>query len=529
LQEGKEYAFVIKPIASNPDYNVFIARLGETDIISGNRVTTQPAIGTLFASSNDRQYSAVQEEDIKYTMYLATFLNTSSGRATFKNELRDYLTIANTSGTFSRIGEEVHGETILTGTFATTNTQPVNTAVTFVQGITSGATGTISRFSPTQLRIRNVSRAKFLGGETIRIRNIGANSLDPASGRIIGVSNGGITSATTPIGRIVYYNDIGFSNTFLHLANVSYVNSGPASTSGRIFFANTYIRGQILGRTGYIAKMNNLRADVINFSTDYILPPNTGIAFYGKFATGTSTRDTTSLRLYPNDNYEFDAPRFVLSRSIESNTVASSSTMATDRSAEISISMASQSPFVSPAIDVKRISVITVENMINANTTNEAGYSSGGGAMARYITRKVTLADGQDAEDIRLYLTAYRPPGSDVLAYYKILHREDSDTFDQAIWAPLSMVNEEGVTASTVFSSSEDQNDFKEYVFQVPAYSNTYRSGANTTNSNIVEYRNSSGARFEGYKYMSIKIVLTNTTTSRPPRLDDMRVIALQR
>jgi hypothetical protein len=203
--------------------------------------------------------------------------------------------------------------------------------------------------------------------------------------------------------------------------------------------------------------------------------------------------------------------------------------MASDRSAEISIAMATQSAFVSPAIDVKRISVITVENMINANTTNEAGKASGGGAMAKYITRKVTLADGQDAEDIRVYVTSYRPPGSDVLVYYKVLHKEDSDTFDNSIWVPMSIINEEGATASTVYSSSEDQNDFKEYVYEIPDYGNTYRSGANTTNSDILEYRNSAGARFVGYKYMSIKVVLTNTTTTRPPRLDDLRVIALQR
>lgn len=530
LQDGKEYAFIVKPIASNPDYNLFVSRLGERDILTGDRITTQPAAGTLFASSNDRQYSPVQEEDIKFTLYLATFLKSSSGRATFKNELRDYMTITNANGAFDRVGESVHGESILTGVFATTNTQPVNTGVTFVQGLTSGATGTISRFSPTQLRVRNITTtAKFVGGEIIRIRNLGANSQNPTSGRIIGVSNGAITSVTTPVGSVVYYNAVGFSNTLLHLANVSYVNSGPASTSGRVFFANTYIRGQTTGYNAYIAKMNSLRADVINFSTDYIHPANTGVAFYGKFATSSSTRDTTSLRLYPNDNYEFDAPRFVLSRSTESNTAASSSTMASDRSAEISIAMATQSAFVSPAIDVKRISVITVENMINANTTNEAGKASGGGAMAKYITRKVTLADGQDAEDIRVYVTSYRPPGSDVLVYYKVLHKEDSDTFDNSIWVPMSIINEEGATASTVYSSSEDQNDFKEYVYEIPDYGNTYRSGANTTNSDILEYRNSAGARFVGYKYMSIKVVLTNTTTTRPPRLDDLRVIALQR
>jgi hypothetical protein len=170
-----------------------------------------------------------------------------------------------------------------------------------------------------------------------------------------------------------------------------------------------------------------------------------------------------------------------------------------------------------------------VQNLINNDTTGEANTSSGGNALAKYITRKITLADGQDAEDIRVYLTAYRPPGSNINVYYKILHREDSDTFDKAKWIPMDSSLETGFASSATFSSSELKNDFREYVFVTPNFSSDYNSGANTTNSNIIEYRNSIGAKFVGYKYLSIKAVLTSTSTANPPRLDDIRVIALQR
>jgi len=523
LQNDRDYAIIVKPVGNNPNYNVHVSRLGEVDTLTGDRITSQPAAGMLFASSNDKVYSAIQEEDLKFTLYVANFDKSVTGSVVFKNELRDYLQITNASAAFIRTGEEVHGETILVGTFA--NTKSVNTGVTFVQGVTSGATGTISRFSSTQLRVRNISlTSKFRGGEQIRIRNTNATT-----GVIVGNSSGGITSATTPTGRVAFYDSVSYANTYLHLANVAFTNSGPASGPGRVFFANNFVRGQINGYFARIVKLDRLQADTINISADFLRPTNTVISFSGKFATSNTARDSSYIDLNVNNDTEFVAPRFILSRSMESNTSISGSSMGSTRSGEIKATLTSTSRYASPALDVKRISAITIENLINNDTTGEANTVSGGNAKAKYITKKVTLADGQDAEDIRVYVTAYRPPGSNISVYYKILHREDSDTFDKARYIPMSFTTEAGFTSSTAFSSSEIIDDFKEYTFVVPNYSNDYISGANTTNSNIIEYRNSAKSRFVGFKYMAIKVVLTSTTTTNPPRLDDIRVIALQR
>ncbi len=525
LQNNKDYAIIIKPVADNPNYFVHVSRLGDVDTLTGDRINSQPAAGILFASSNDKQYNAIQEEDLKFTLYVANFDTSVTGSVVLKNELRDYFQITNASAAFIRTGEEVHGETILVGTFANNPGTFVNTGVTYVQGMTSGATGTISRFSSNQLRVRNVSlSAKFRGGEIIRIRNT-----NPTTGVILGNSTGPITSATTPTGRVVFYDSVSYANTYLHLANVSFTNSGPASGSGRVFFANTWVRGQVNGYFARIVKLDRLQADTINISADFLRPTNTVVSFSGKFATSNTARDSSYIDLNVNADTEFVSPRFILSRSMESNTSISGSTMGAARSGEVKATLTSTSRYSSPAIDVKRISAITVENLINNDTTGEANTISGGNAKAKYITKKVTLADGQDAEDIRVYVSAYRPPGSNISVYYKILHREDSDKFDEVRWIPMSFTTESGFTSSGVFSSSEIIDDFKEYTFVVPSYSNDYLSGANTTNSNIIEYRNTARSRFVGFKYMSIKVVLTSTTTTNPPRLDDIRVIALQR
>jgi hypothetical protein len=144
------------------------------------------------------------------------------------------------------------------------------------------------------------------------------------------------------------------------------------------------------------------------------------------------------------------------------------------------------------------------------------------------------LADGQDAEDILVYVNAYKPSTANIFVYYKIVHREDSDTFLNARWMPMTQN-----TASTIISDTENTEDFKEYVYSVKTYPTNAQkvtrngvvvnlSGANNT-TGVIEYRNSLGARFTGYKYLAIKIVMTNTVTVKPPRITDLRVICLQK
>ena len=48
-------------------------------------------------------------------------------------------------------------------------------------------------------------------------------------------------------------------------------------------------------------------------------------------------------------------------------------------------------------------------------------FTSSGNGLARYFTRQVTLADGFDARDIKVYFDAVRPAGTNFYAYYKVL------------------------------------------------------------------------------------------------------------
>lgn len=527
LQDGRQYCFVIKPGGNNPDTSIWIAELGENDINTGERVSKQPFSGMMFASSNDLTYTPLQEEDMKCNIYYADFggLN-QTGTLIMKNEDKDFLTIANQTGAFIKAGEKIHGETYLKGTFVPGNGATGNVASgnTYVQGMVSGATGEVTYLSAAnnELRMRNVSTAaQFKGGEAIRFR-VGASA---TASPITGNSTGGVTSAIYPFGKVSYYNNKGTS-TYLHLANVATINSGPTTSNGTLFFDNRWIKGQANGYIAYITDLHELNADVINFKTDYFTPANTSITMDGKFGKASNTRDTSYIRVNNSVDTVFNERRKVYSFSQEE-----ANTQLAGGTAEIRIGLTSNNRLASPVFDTQRLNLTLIENLVNANSTvaaSETNVKSGGTALARYITRRVTLKEDQDAEDLKVFLDAYMPPSADVQVFYKVLSKDDSDTFEEAKWHRMAKD-----TANTIFSSNEARNDFVELEFSMPAYgSENAGLFANTTfnsTANVLHYRNSDNVIFDTYKHFAVKVVLTSSDSTNVPRFRNFRAIALQK
>jgi len=81
LEGGKEYAIVVGSNSSN--YNVFISRVGENDLLTQSYISNQPYLGSLFKSQNASTWEASQFEDLKFTLYRANFV--SSGTVEFYN------------------------------------------------------------------------------------------------------------------------------------------------------------------------------------------------------------------------------------------------------------------------------------------------------------------------------------------------------------------------------------------------------------------------------------------------------------
>lgn len=135
----------------------------------------------------------------------------------------------------------------------------------------------------------------------------------------------------------------------------------------------------------------------------------------------------------------------------------------------------------------------------------------GGNALARYITKKIVLADGFDAGDLKVYVQAIRPQGTNIVAYYKVLSGSDPDQFDDKKWKKMYLTNNE---------ISPDTSSAVELIFD--AYAPNEDEGRLSYVENNVTYP--LGGTF---KYFSIKLILLASDPSVPPIINNLRAIAL--
>lgn len=67
LEENKEYAFVLR--STSTEYRVWVANLGENDILTGESVVSNPyLIGVMMSSSNNSSWTTHQTSDIKFRL-----------------------------------------------------------------------------------------------------------------------------------------------------------------------------------------------------------------------------------------------------------------------------------------------------------------------------------------------------------------------------------------------------------------------------------------------------------------------------
>jgi hypothetical protein len=126
---------------------------------------------------------------------------------------------------------------------------------------------------------------------------------------------------------------------------------------------------------------------------------------------------------------------------------------------------------------------------------NEVG-TFGGNALARYITRRVTLAPNFESLDLKVFFDANVPSGTSVKVYYKV--------------APITSINFESEPWQLMqLESAGDPNatQFVEYKYKTP-------------NDTAL----SSGERF---KTFAVKLVMLSSDPVRVPTIRDLRVVAL--
>jgi hypothetical protein len=116
--------------------------------------------------------------------------------------------------------------------------------------------------------------------------------------------------------------------------------------------------------------------------------------------------------------------------------------------------------------------------IVNNDATNE--HTDSGNAYAKGLTKIINFT--RTTEDLRVFLTAYKPSNTDIKVYARIFKNEDPEAFDDKDWTLLELKD-----GTSIVSSSADNKDYIELTYgfyQVPPEENR------TTTSGVVQIQN---------------------------------------
>ena len=223
-----------------------------------------------------------------------------------------------------------------------------------------------------------------------------------------------------------------------------------------------------------------------------------------KSIDGSETPYSTSAsytNIVPNDNFYFTTARAVLSGVNETNHLSSV------KSLFYKITLDSTNENVSPVIDMKRTNMYAIHNRIDSPTSsNRTGFvaetdKSGGSVASKYVTKEVTLETPATALDVRMAASVF--PTSSIEVFRKVKGADDDREMKDIPYVQITQANT--AVSSEGRSQSPYNENFKQDFFDY-------------------EFSETGIKEFQSFK---IKIVMKGTNPAYPPRITDMRGIAL--
>lgn len=505
LAAGQSYAIVIIPDGNSPDYQVFCAQTGQADIRTGVKITSDVNAGTLFTSTNNMAWTPYQAENLTFIIYKAQYTN-SSGIVHIPLNNYEFLNIDGISGNFRRGETAFVVRTNAAGTITTTN------GLSTITG--SGTTFTSTFAVGDNIAIYHSANNTY---SVARINMINSNTslvLD----EIMTVTGSGKTYFKTVVGTVDYFNNKPPARLIL---------KGSSAKTGNLFTDGVTIRGEITNASALIDEVINLpvshyQANVMrtNFNNTFV---NMSISRRGmqNLTTGVASISTDTVPQVFGDNNRFTTFNTVIksrSKEIAENSGGRSFRLKFD------LGINGKTPhYISPSIDYDISSVTVFEYLINNNTSDVANSENfdGGESLAKYISKKVSLREGFDAEDLKIWLTAYKPNGADINVYVKFISNIDSTPISELPWTKMDMADK-----TNFRSSSTNLEDYKEFEYSMPTIPKSAGQGAWNENGEF-KYISSEGSEFDNFKHFIIKIVFNSNGQHIIPKVRDIRAIAL--
>lgn len=538
VKVNKEYVILLTPDGNSPNYRAWTAVAGSADVANNTLVSNQTwGLGTMFYSTSNRAYSAVQDEDIKFTVRRAEFTN-QTGNIILNNDDYEFLSVNAISGSF-RGGESVaQMSNSYLSTILTTNTTSftINTSSSLSPTLASGdyvliiygtgqtiktgnvqATGiTLSNAaSNTTAFTTDYSNGSFIrvGNELRQIVNVNSDSsitldapfstnptgnvhylitpefdvlrITSANSTSISVNRPPVYTVNTSVAASIQKVVHGIVTYYSDSKGKLYLNGSNSSNSNFLIrVSNSSYYGYLIGDTSNtvatVTSINNI--DFANFLPliNTIIPPTTGISMNATLSKSSGGTSTQNYSLTEKNSVNINDTSIIKSRSNEISGVTLT------KSFTANIALYSGSTDTSPGVDINPSSIVTTKYLINNSSADEN--TRYGNAQAKYVSKILALNEGLDSEDVRVYVRGYRPVGTDIEVYAKILNSADNESFNDKDWSQLELIS-----PSSLYSSSLNTTDIKEYIYTfkkspssqllpgvITTYSNSTIDGFNT-------------------------------------------------
>lgn len=495
LKTNIEYALAIIPDGNDPDYLMWISRTGGNDVDTGIAIQQDTNAGVLFTSTNNKTWTPYQNENLKFKLYGSRF-SSATGSVTLTNKDHEFLDLDNVSGNF--LGEEY---VFINKTVYNTGSVSIVTGSATVAGVGTSFT---TQYSQGEHIVVKVGATNF---EVLEILSI-ANNTSMTVKDVPKQTASGITQHySSVVGKLAYIN---LSEPVLMI-----LENSTAKSSTFKFTSTNNIVGRDSGATATISNIRNLPISYVQPQinrSDFTKTRTTLRA--SKLYNGVSESIQKNIA-FNDTNYLTDGTYFIKSKSTDF----------TSSGFELTVDMSNTSPSTkdtSPVIDYDISSVMLVEYLVNTLATTDVTENGRlGAATSKYVSRRVELADGLDAEDIRLLIGAYKPSSTDVRVYVKFQASTDIRSWSEVEWTQLNLKTE-----TNAVSSLADRYDYREYEYSLGTVAKTAGNGA-WLNNGIINYIDPTGAIYTNYKYFAVKIVMLSNGHNVVPRIKDLRAIAL--
>ena len=519
LKEEEEFCIVLFTPCER--YFAWISRMGELDRGGSRMVSKQPHLGILFKSQNNTTWTPSDYEDLKFTIYRASFDTSKTGGLTLVNDVVPTQTLGiDPIRTFN--GQSfVQVEHPNHHMYSSTNNVTISgvssdITTTLASAITS--TDAASSGSDASKDFDFTANADFVAsndGSNIYVK-IGDEIIRgtiPSSNKIRPLARGvGNTTATT------HANGATVELYQLNGIPLDQINKTHAGTLANIgidtYTVTTTTQATSSSNQGgnSVVATENAQMDGLQTLVPTIVYPDTTLNTNVRTTTGTSPSGSetpfslagTSFAkpMTLDENFFFQKPRIIASQINETEELSG------QKSFYLNFDLRSTKENLSPVVDLDKKSVVAFTNRLNQITqASDLGVTalqgdyvnseaaSGDSNEAIYITRRVAL--DTPATGIKLFLDINRFASADVKVMYKLLRSDDSSDFDEIGY---NFFNTTGAP-DTVVNPSLDVDDFKEYEY---------------TANNLDEFI-----------AFAIKIVMQGTNSSEPPKIKDLRAIAL--